>query len=120
MDTLHLHVRGGTGGAGLSLYGGLGGSGGSIYLVAKDGITLEKVLKTLKAKRIKADSGNDSSSRGIIGASGEDKIITVPRGITVYNQNGVLLGWHIIFIFIFKVYMFVVTFLFFLFENYIL
>lgn len=92
MDTLHLHIRGGTGGAGLSRYGGLGGSGGSIYLVAKEGKTLENVLKTLKAKRIKADSGNDSSARGIIGAPGEDKIIAVPRGITVYNQNGVLLG----------------------------
>jgi len=92
IDTLHLHVRAGTGGAGLSRYGGLGGAGGNVYVVAKDGLTLENVAKTLKTKRIKADSGNDSTARGIIGAPGEDKIISVPRGVTVYNQNGVLLG----------------------------
>ncbi|XP_011684822.1 PREDICTED: GTP-binding protein 10 homolog isoform X2 [Wasmannia auropunctata] len=92
IDTLHLHVRAGTGGAGLSRYGGLGGAGGSIYLIAKDGLTLENVIQTLKGKRVKADPGNDSSARGIIGAPGEDKTIAVPCGVTVYNQNGVLLG----------------------------
>lgn len=92
IDTLRLYVKGGTGGAGLSRYGGLGGIGGSVYIVAKDGLTLEKIVKTYKTKRIKADSGSDSSARGIIGAPGEDKIISVPRGISAYNQNGVLLG----------------------------
>ncbi|XP_071579474.1 GTP-binding protein 10 homolog [Temnothorax nylanderi] len=92
IDTLRLHVRGGTGGAGLSRYGGLGGAGGNIYVVAKDGLTLEKVLKTLKTKRVTADSGSDSTARGIIGTPGTDKIISVPRGIVIYNQNGVLLG----------------------------
>ncbi|KYN10596.1 PREDICTED: GTP-binding protein 10 homolog [Trachymyrmex cornetzi] len=92
IDTLRLHVRGGTGGGGLSRYGGLGGAGGNIYVVAKDGLTLEKVANTLKTKRVVADCGNDSSARGIIGAPGKDKNISVPRGILVYNQNGVLLG----------------------------
>lgn len=94
LDTLRLHVTGGTGGAGLSRYGGLGGVGGSVYVIAKDGLTLEKIVKTYKTKRIKADSGSDSTARGIIGAPGEDTILSVPRGISVYNQNGVLLGGH--------------------------
>ncbi|KAL0112054.1 hypothetical protein PUN28_013346 [Cardiocondyla obscurior] len=92
VDTLRLHVRAGTGGAGLSRYGGLGGAGGNIYVVAKDGQTLEKVVASLKTKRVKAESGSDSTFKGIIGLPGEDKIISVPRGIAVYNQNGVLLG----------------------------
>jgi len=91
---LRLHVRAGTGGGGLSRYGGLGGAGGNVYVVAKDGTTLESVVKTLKTRRIKADSGSDSTARGIIGAPGEDKIITVPCGIEVYNQNGILLGGY--------------------------
>lgn len=61
-------------------------------MVAKEGKTLEDVLKKLKAKRIKAESGSDSAARGIIGMPGQDFIIPVPLGITVYNQNGVLLG----------------------------
>ncbi|KYM82160.1 GTP-binding protein 10 like protein [Atta colombica] len=92
IDTLRLHIRGGTGGSGLSRYGGVGGAGGNIYLVAKDGLTLENVANTLKTKRVVADCGHDSSARGIIGAPGRDKNISVPRGILVYNQNGVLLG----------------------------
>lgn len=92
IDTLHLHVRGGTGGAGLPRYGGIGGAGGNVYLVAKDGLTLENVIKKLQSKRIKADSGGDSSAKGIIGEPGEHKVISVPRGVLVYNQNGVLLG----------------------------
>ncbi|XP_067217181.1 GTP-binding protein 10 homolog isoform X2 [Linepithema humile] len=92
IDTLRLHVRGGTGGAGLPRYGGIGGTGGNVYLVAKDGLTLENVVKKLQSKRIKADSGGDSSAKGIIGIPGDDKIISIPCGVLVYNQNGVLLG----------------------------
>lgn len=78
----------------MSSYGGMGGAGGNVYLVVKDGLTLENVIQTLKIRRIKGNPGSDSTARGIIGAPGEDKIISVPRGVTVYNQNGVLLGRH--------------------------
>lgn len=61
-------------------------------MIAKDGLTLENVVKKLQNKRIKADSGGDSSAKGIIGIPGDDKIISIPRGVLVYNQNGVLLG----------------------------
>ncbi|EFN64478.1 GTP-binding protein 10-like protein [Camponotus floridanus] len=92
IDSLRLLVRGGTGGAGLPRYGGIGGAGGNVYVVTKDKLNLQDVIKKLKTKRIKADAGGDSSAKGIIGAPGEDKIISVPCGITIYNQNGVILG----------------------------
>ncbi|GAB1859519.1 GTP-binding protein 10-like protein [Camponotus japonicus] len=92
IDTLRLHVRGGTGGAGLPRYGGIGGAGGNVYVVTKDRLNLQDIVKDLKTKRIKASEGGDSSAKGIIGTPGEDKIISVPCGIAIYNQNGVLLG----------------------------
>lgn len=92
IDTLRLQVRGGTGGAGLPRYGGIGGAGGNVYVVTKDRLNLQDVIKKLKTKRIKASTGGDSSAKGIIGTPGEDKIISVPCGITIYNQNGVILG----------------------------
>lgn len=75
-------------------YGGIGGAGGNVYIVAKNGITLTDTIGELKTKRVKAEPGSDSSAKGIIGTSGEDKIIPVPVGITVYNRNGVKLGEH--------------------------
>lgn len=63
-----------------------------MYFVAQDEPTLENVVKKLKIKRIKADQGSDSTKRGIIGIPGQDKIISVPCGVAVYNQNNVLLG----------------------------
>lgn len=95
MDTLRIHVKGGTGGAGLPRYGGIGGAGGNIYMVAQNKETLETVLKKLKTKRVKAEDGGDSSARGIIGIPGKDININVPCGITLYNDNGVLLGRYI-------------------------
>lgn len=78
-----------------------------MYVLAKDGLTLENVVKSLKTKRIKADSGNDSMAKGIIGAPGQDKVISVPRGIMIYNQNGVLLGKHNFSSFMFVLYIFI-------------
>ncbi|RLU19466.1 hypothetical protein DMN91_008023 [Ooceraea biroi] len=92
IDTLRIRVTGGTGGSGLPRYGGLGGAGGNVYFVAKDRLLLENVAKTLKIKQVKADAGKDSNKRGIIGVPGQDKTISVPCGVMVYNENGVLLG----------------------------
>jgi len=92
LDTLRLHVTGGRGGAGLPHYGGLGGAGGNVYFVAKENITLKDVATKLKVEQIHADPGTDSSKRGIIGTPGQDKIISVPCGVGVYNENNVLLG----------------------------
>jgi len=92
LDTLRLHVTGGRGGAGLPHYGGLGGAGGNVYFVAKENVTLKDVATKLKAEQIYADPGTDSSKRGIIGTPGQDKIISVPCGVGVYNENNILLG----------------------------
>lgn len=61
-------------------------------MVAQEKLTLTDTAKKLKTKRVKAEMGGDSSAKGIIGISGEDEIIPVPVGVTVYNQNGVKLG----------------------------
>lgn len=37
LDTLRLHVKGGTGGTGLPRYGGIGGNGGDVYVEAVKG-----------------------------------------------------------------------------------
>lgn len=113
IDTLRLHVRGGTGGAGLPRYGGIGGAGGNVYVVTKDRLNLQDVVKNLKTKRIKASEGGDSSAKGIIGTPGEDKIISVPCGIAIYNQNGVLLGKLNFSSIMFVLYIFVAYFLIF-------
>lgn len=38
LDTLRLHVKGGTGGMGLPRYGGIGGKGGDVYVEAVEGM----------------------------------------------------------------------------------
>lgn len=45
IDSLRLHVRGGTGGNGLPKYGGVGGQGGCIYFEASSKNTLKGVLQ---------------------------------------------------------------------------
>jgi len=91
-----------------------------VYFVAtKDDITLKDVATKIRVKRICADPGSDSSKRGIIGSAGEDKIILVPCGVAVYNENNILLGeynYHECILYIFRVdflYIFHVDFCFF-------
>lgn len=38
LDTLRLHVKGGTGGTGLPRYGGIGGKGGDVYVETVEGM----------------------------------------------------------------------------------
>lgn len=40
LDSLRIHVRGGTGGFGFPKFGGEGGKGGDVSLVATEGILL--------------------------------------------------------------------------------
>lgn len=37
IDSLRLHVKGGSGGNGIPKYGGIGGKGGDVYVIAKEG-----------------------------------------------------------------------------------
>lgn len=72
-------------------FGGLGGNGGNVYVEADEGVTLKK-LKTKIDKRLKAGSGENSAHYRIFGKNGSDSVIKVPIGITVYNENGRVLG----------------------------
>uniref|UniRef100_A0A1B6CW52 OBG-type G domain-containing protein n=2 Tax=Clastoptera arizonana TaxID=38151 RepID=A0A1B6CW52_9HEMI len=92
LDCLRLHVKGGAGGMGFPKYGGIGGAGGNIYIEAKEGTTMEDILKAFRLKKVKAEPGNNSSSRCILGRSGANTIVTAPLGITVYNELGKKLG----------------------------
>lgn len=92
VDSLRLHVKAGPGGSGLPRYGGIGGSGGNVYVISEEGLTLETVKAKLKSKRLSAEAGSNSTNRGIIGTPGQDLVIKVPTGISVYNNNRVKLG----------------------------
>ncbi|EDW55802.1 GTP-binding protein 10 homolog [Drosophila sechellia] len=92
LDTLRLAVRGGHGGNGLPKYGGVGGQGGCVYLVAKEGLTIRKVVQGLKDKRVAASSGEDSSKASIFGRRGVDQRIEVPVGVQVYDDQQKLIA----------------------------
>ncbi|XP_076754138.1 GTP-binding protein 10 homolog [Xylocopa sonorina] len=92
IDSLRIHVTGGTGGSGLPSYGGIGGAGGNVYVIAKEGLTLKHVKNKIKNMKIKAGAGGDSSKKGLIGVPGTDLNINIPIGITVYDENRIKLG----------------------------
>ncbi|XP_043677502.1 GTP-binding protein 10 homolog isoform X1 [Vespula pensylvanica] len=92
IDSLRLTVRGGAGGSGLPRYGGKGGSGGNVYVVTKEELTLRNVKKKWKKINIHAETGTNSSMKGILGKSGNDINIEIPCGVTILNDNGLKLG----------------------------
>ncbi|XP_061942284.1 GTP-binding protein 10 homolog isoform X2 [Apis cerana] len=92
IDSLRIHVTGGTGGSGLPSYGGLGGPGGNVYLIPEKKLTLKNVKYKLNNMKLKAGKGSESSKKGLIGIPGEDLNISVPIGITVYDENHIKLG----------------------------
>ncbi|XP_050429870.1 GTP-binding protein 10 homolog [Adelges cooleyi] len=92
LDSLRIHVKGGTGGFGYPKYGGLGGKGGDICLVATGGMTLIEFLTKYPHKQLRAETGGNSHSRRILGLVGEDKKVNVPTGITVYDDKNNLIG----------------------------
>lgn len=92
IDSLRLHVTGGSGGSGLQRYGGIGGAGGNVYVVAKEEITLENVKSKLRDVKLKAYMGGESNKKGLIGTPGSDLNISVPTGISIYDENHIKLG----------------------------
>ncbi|XP_017482836.1 PREDICTED: GTP-binding protein 10 homolog [Rhagoletis zephyria] len=84
LDTLRFQVCGGSGGNGLPKHDGLGGNGGNVYLVAKNGVTLNTVRQSKQYRSgFRAQDGQHSSNLSIIGANGKDLQIEVPTGVTV-------------------------------------
>ncbi|XP_046741762.1 GTP-binding protein 10 homolog [Diprion similis] len=92
VDSLRLHVKGGTGGMGLPRFGGIGGRGGHVYLVAKEGENLKNLASKLKAHKLVAGAGGNSSQIQLLGKLGEDMTIPVPPGVSVISDQGVKLG----------------------------
>lgn len=87
IDSLRIHVRGGSGGNGLPKFGGVGGQGGDVILKAKEFHNLEMVLKQHSTKRIHADHGKHSSHNFILGPPAENIEVVVPTGVTIYCDN---------------------------------
>ncbi|CAG9095419.1 unnamed protein product [Plutella xylostella] len=92
IDSVRLHVKGGTGGTGLPKYGGLGGQGGCVYCVGKEGADLKNIMTKYRARTIAAGHGEDSRKNKIVGSPGEDAKLEVPLGITIYGEQGKVLG----------------------------
>lgn len=92
LDSVRLHVKGGTGGTGLPKYGGLGGQGGCVYCIGKENASLKTITNKLRAKTITGGHGEDSRKTKIVGNPGADIKLEVPLGITVYKEDGTVLG----------------------------
>lgn len=92
IDSVRLHVKGGTGGTGLPKYGGLGGQGGCVYCIGKENASLRNIVGKYRGKTITAGHGEDSRKTKIVGNPGEDVKLDVPLGITVYREDGKVLG----------------------------
>lgn len=55
-------------------------------------MTLKDFLNKFPQKKLRAEMGGNSHSRRLLGKIGEDKKVNVPVGITVYDDNNVLIG----------------------------
>ncbi|GBP56854.1 GTP-binding protein 10 homolog [Eumeta japonica] len=92
LDSLRIHVKGGTGGTGLPKYGGLGGQGGCVYCIGKENVNLKSIMSKYRAQTIEAGHGEDSRKTKIVGAPGADIKLEVPLGMTIYREDGKVLG----------------------------
>jgi GTPase len=97
VDEAEISVEAGKGGNGcLSFYrakfierggpdGGNGGEGGSVYLVADN--SLNTLVDFRYQPRYRAKDGEKGSNSNSTGAAGEDLIVRVPVGTSVYEAN---------------------------------
>lgn len=92
LDSIRLHVKGGSGGTGLPKYGGLGGQGGCIYCVGKEEANLKDIITRLRGRSVTAGHGEDSRKTKIVGNPGADVKLEVPLGVTVYKEDGKIIG----------------------------
>lgn len=92
IDSVRLHVKGGSGGTGLPKYGGLGGQGGCVYCIGNENSNLRNIMTKFRGKTISAGHGEDSRKTKIVGNPGTDVKLDVPLGVTVYREDGKVLG----------------------------
>ena len=103
VDEATINVKAGDGGNGCVSFrrekyiprggpdGGDGGDGGSVWLVADSG--LNTLADFRYARRFEAQRGENGRGRNCTGAGGEDKLIRVPAGTLVYDdETGELMG----------------------------
>jgi GTP-binding protein len=102
LDEVRIQVRGGKGGDGCVSFrrekyvpkggpdGGDGGRGGSVYLVAKAGV--DTLLDLAGRHHYHAQNGRPGSGANRSGRTGKDRLVIVPTGTLVYDdQSGRLL-----------------------------
>ncbi|XP_064105534.1 GTP-binding protein 10 homolog isoform X1 [Macrobrachium nipponense] len=92
IDSLRIHVRGGSGGMGYPKFGGVGGKGGDVYVEAIAEQTLSKTLRAEPEKRWLGGVGGNSRKVRILGEPGEDKIVPVPLGTAIMLDKFRTLG----------------------------
>ena len=98
VDECKIELKAGDGGNGIISWhheahvnlggpaGGDGGNGGNIYLLADHN---EASLFDLRyIKLIKAENGVNGQSENCYGAKGKDKVVKVPVGTVVYDEDG--------------------------------
>lgn len=103
IDQAEIEVQAGNGGDGIVAFrrekyvpaggpsGGNGGYGGSVVLVAHE--NLQTLLDFRYARCFKAEHGQRGGPKSMTGASGNDRLIEVPRGTVIYDaETGELLG----------------------------
>ncbi len=101
VDEVKIYVKAGDGGNGCVSFrrekyvpfggpdGGNGGKGGDVYIEAsKD---LNNLLHLYLNPHIKAENGEHGKGSNKYGKKGEDKIIYVPVGTTIYDENNNLI-----------------------------
>lgn len=89
IDSLRIHVKGGSGGTGVMHLGGVGGTGGNVYVVgAKDPrFSLNQLKHKYPEKRFSAEAGESSRRQALSGLRGRDIYIQVPHGIVVRDAG---------------------------------
>jgi GTPase len=102
VDQVVIHVRGGSGGAGVPSFqrqkgrprgkpiGGSGGAGGSVIVAADPGTST--LLRYARKPHWKAESGTHGEGDLRQGRVGEDLILPVPLGTLVRDLDGTLLA----------------------------
>ncbi len=98
VDRTQVHARAGNGGAGVAAFvrakgkpqgkptGGNGGNGGDVIIRADEGVST--LLTYRRHPHHKAGSGSHGTGDYQHGRSGEDLVLPVPPGTTVYDESG--------------------------------
>src|SRR3954470_15411355 len=102
VDLVQVNLRGGDGGAGCVSFrreahvpkggpdGGDGGKGGDVWFVADHNVASLLAFRDHPPRR--AESGTHGSGKGKHGHSGEDLIVHVPEGTSIFDFDGALLA----------------------------